>query len=401
MLEVLTLLFLLSNCLVESVLYLINIKIPEGLMGNIYLVLALFTYFLFVKEVIKTKTISKKMCVALLFLILILLGFAYTATLNGGMTTLSRRYLLYYGSASISMVLLAYLLNLKGNLIRLLRIIPYVVIIITTATTICMLFPSNLTNASQIYDDSGLTYQNMSYYSSLAFALNGYYLFNSKHIEGEHQFKYMKVLLYVLFLPQSAVVILSGGRGGFVLLIIYFVAILLRYFNFNRYSSRSILNFLGILVLLSGLYLVVSNINLESRGLQRMILFLKGGFDNSSRTKLHELAYDAFQQSVLIGNGIGSVFFLVGYASHSIVYDILCEVGVLGAIIVCFIFIKYAVAQKRISATSKIYDFSLIIFLYGAVLSLVSGYYLANHFLFFAITYAILSRGKEKYAANK
>ena len=94
-----------------------------------------------------------------------------------------------------------------------------------------------------------------------------------------------------------------------------------------------------------------------------------------------------YGEKPVFGHGVGSVFFEMGTYSHNFITDAMVEVGVIGTFILFSLFIILV-----FKAIKDIYhDISdslwLIIFLDGLVMSLFSGYYLAQIPLWWSVAF--------------
>ena len=105
------------------------------------------------------------------------------------------------------------------------------------------------------------------------------------------------------------------------------------------------------------------------------------------RNELRHRAISAFQESPIIGNGLGSIWWKLGFYSHNIVTDLLVESGIIGTFIIGLIMIRCLIRIARDSRKNRISLFLFIVFL-GAITEVTfSGYWLSASKLFLIYGY--------------
>lgn len=103
------------------------------------------------------------------------------------------------------------------------------------------------------------------------------------------------------------------------------------------------------------------------------------------RMALASKAISAFRERPIFGNGIGSVFYLLGNYSHNMFTDILAETGMIGLIAMVFM-IGHAVRKAMmLYKAGSLYRFMLILLISGIVLNLFSGYVWVNQHIWLPV----------------
>lgn len=226
--------------------------------------------------------------------------------------------------------------------------------------------------------DSGLNYQSLSYYMAFSYSYSAYYVFLKQQAKGLFMAATRIMMLFIMFYC-GMVCLVGGGRGAFVFIL--FISILLCYINIkNRKKHR--LKTIAVLILLGTIvFWIISRFNImESVGMQRVMYKL---IEDSHREFLYHKAFDSFVASPIIGNGVGSVWWTVGFYSHNMILDFLSEVGVLGTLIVIFLLAKTAFKLYTLSKSNHLFLFFLIVMMGALVRLQFSGYWVSAIKLFF------------------
>lgn len=394
MVEFLTMAVLFIRPIFSVVLSVLRVSVSSGQMGILYAVVALAVYAYIFYAVAKRKGKVKRSLMGVFAAILITLAaLCVTSLLYEG--TVKRLYteILSFGSATAAAMLMAHELAMKDSLKKMGYPIPIFVLLITVVSFSAVVFGEKsaigLTRTS-----NSIGYQSGAYYSAYALGLNLYYLTCYNQLEKYKWIDKLKPVFWVMPFLQFTAVLLSGGRGGLVLALI-----LLCYFGFvNRkklFKSRVFLFGLLSLFLIVGIFIWINRSSISTVGITRILSFLNN-FTDSNRAKLWTAALDAFRDSPVVGNGIGSVFYKVGFYSHNLFTDTLCEGGIAGLLLLCCCLYCYVKNQLRADRADVTYRFVACIFIFGISLLSFSGYYITDPQIWFALTFMIVYRVKRK-----
>lgn len=152
-----------------------------------------------------------------------------------------------------------------------------------------------------------------------------------------------KKWFYVLFSIFTVVIVLTGSRKAFLMLVLG--ACLLYYLNIGRFKSRSkqLLSLVITVVLLLISYFLVMNIpvfyELLGSRLESMMLIFTGSSDldysSNERIKMIEVGMSLIGDSPIWGSGIGSYGLVSGFNrySHNNYIELLVGLGVIGLIL--------------------------------------------------------------------
>lgn len=126
-------------------------------------------------------------------------------------------------------------------------------------------------------------------------------------------------------------------------------------------------------------------------GISRIMNFWSdsSAIEQDSRWIRWNLAWNAFEESPIWGNGIGSVFYKVGFYSHNIFTDLLCEGGILLTGVCIYILFRFLVKIKYLISCDRKFELILIIFLCSFVNILFSGYYLSETGIWLSFMYIL------------
>ena len=272
------------------------------------------------------------------------------------------------------------------------RSIPYVAIVFSFVSFISAFFPTDMTSGGYASNENGLNYQSTSYMSAYASGLILYYIIFFKHIDWLRPFRnrYIRMIMSTMLIINFLTILIAGGRGGLVLYVILLFFIFIFHVHRSKFSLSQVFKYLVLgLFLLILVYLSICFVRestVETSGFERILAFVQE-HDQNGRDELREIAWASFWGAPLCGHGIGSVFFEIGEYSHNCFTDVLVETGCFGCVV--FLTMLLCVAKKlyrfiKIDVTDMCWA---IIFLDGFVLSLFSGYYLANMPLIWIISF--------------
>ena len=109
--------------------------------------------------------------------------------------------------------------------------------------------------------------------------------------------------------------------------------------------------------------------------------------EDTERERLYRLAFQAFEESPIVGQGIGSIWYTVGYYSHNLVMDLLAETGIIGTTIFLYLLLKTFLGLYRLMRYQKTAILLSVIFLGALLKNAFSGYYLGAFKLFMMCSY--------------
>ncbi|HIZ87536.1 MAG TPA: O-antigen ligase family protein [Candidatus Coprenecus pullistercoris] len=291
--------------------------------------------------------------------------------------------LLCWGASSLPAFFCG-LLYKKENPENLHKILPFFIVPLTIIISYVSFTTDSRTSADRILDEAtGMNYQSIAYYMAQLFGLTIFCIISGKN---KKEIK-TNLVLSALLILQFITCVFSGGRGGLLLLLLYFI-----FFVYKKIKSQkvNIISILGLILLLMILLFLVFKFNiLNTTGFSRLVDTFQQG--DSNRAILQTKALESFSESPIWGHGIGSIFFEIGTYSHNILIDIMVETGIIGLIsIVLFVIKCSSILIKKNDYNSL---FITIIFIYALTLNTFSGYWLANHLLWFVFGYIISCRG--------
>ena len=234
-------------------------------------------------------------------------------------------------------------------------------------------------------ENIGFNYQNASYYMAFCYSYClSYVLFLGR--TGSKSF--FSRLLYIVMLGLlffcSICCISGGGRGAFVFMIAITVYLSFRSLQHVSFVTRL---WTSILIILSAVVLLFLANSYGVFGSEGFLIVSENLTFDPVRNELRHRAISAFQESPIIGNGLGSIWWKLGFYSHNIVTDLLVESGIIGTFIIGLIMIRCLIRIARDSRKNRISLFLFIVFL-GAITEVTfSGYWLSASKLFLIYGY--------------
>ena len=327
--------------------------------------------------------VSKRAWHVMFILLAIVLLYLLTPLFHDGANAKYRSSLLLILAESIPAAYigtrLAY--SRPGEMLKIDKILPFFVISISIA--LGMVGVRYAREPMLIREDeSGLGYQSLSYFMSYCYAYCAYYVFFSP-LKNTKIHRFFRIVMLPDMLFCALMCLISGGRGAFVFIIMISIYILytLRK-SMKRHIGYYILIIIGVSVafLSAAYYFDIWN----SAGMNRVVEHLT---DDTERERLYRLAFQAFEKSPIVGQGMGSIWYTVGYYSHNIVMDLLAETGIIGTTFFLSLLLKTFLGLYRLMRYQKIAVLLSIIFLGALLNNAFSGYYLGAFKLFMMCSY--------------
>lgn len=390
MLEFLLLLTLFLRPVYSGILLVFGIGTEQLPLSVVYIGVALIDYcYIFIKRFFTYKIeeqvwVSTLVMVAL-FILQFVTGFKYSGISNGEFMN----SILSYVSLSIPAFLMGCMFVEKNDYSMLGKMLP-IFIIVLSGVTMYADFSTMKSWDGLVYNENSynIDYQNCTYYAAYAFGLTAYYLLYSEELQVGQRIQKLRWLFFVLLPVQIFVVLTAGGRGGALLggfLVVYYVSVFM--IKYRKVPGFYLSGGMVLLALITGTVLFFSKNGEGIRGFSRIASFFENPQD-SSRNWLYVSAIEHFLNKPIFGNGVGSVWFTVGYYSHNIFCDLLCETGIIGTGLGLIVLGSYVMKSLKMIRKKPIHQFGILIFFFVFIMLLFSGYYLTEPMLWFALAFA-------------
>jgi O-antigen ligase len=336
-----------------------------------------------------------------LFLYSILIYFAFNhgiwAAIDPINTPLVPQNLLLFGLFGLSALFAARTVvafNLMQNVIKIFEIF---IILVAIGVVFSILLP--FFNGIRIRGIAGHSYQFQSYLSTLTFGMLSFYTFRVSH---DYQFKILSTpsikamkLILMLFMVFSS--ILSGGRGGFVLLVLYLVLTFLWNANVSRVTVRAVTFSvtriaIGIFIVV-GVALTLENNDLLAEGLSRATAFigdgdsltnLEGG--SSGRDIVYSRGLNYILEEPIIGYG-AFAHSLKTLQPHNFFIDIALQFGI-PMLLVAILFL-IVLFFRFFTISYQHTPWIVVAMAYPVVFLMFSSTYLQNSIFWFIVSFMI------------
>lgn len=365
--DFLVMLLLFSGPALNSFLYLFGIPASSGQLAIIYLFVDVTSLVLFfcVKKTNVPKNLVYTLCVLALILVGFISTFLYYQDYDEQFFSELKLYLATVPAVLALSLIITHTKHYSVNT----SLILYTDLVLTVILLFLVRTYSVISGSSLIHDDSGFLYQNISYYSAYNVGLSLFLLY-----EGRFNKPFSKFLCYALVALQITTCFLSGGRGG-VLLSIILVA------SYVIIQMRKNILILIPVFLLGFIILFLPIPGIENESIARSLSVFSGENVDELRADLHSEALANFLRKPILGNGIGSVFYLLGIYSHNFVTDILCEIGIVGFLFAVWLFFVFWRRGRKVVRKGSIYRLAIVFFVCGIVMNCFSGYIWVNQFV--------------------
>ncbi len=370
------LLILLAEPIFFSYLSLNDIEVESGMMKYEFIGIFALAMFQLFRFLIKDKFNSHNKRVLFVSIIMGLL-YAYTGAFQ---YQLNERYwseFLRWGAICIPAVIVGMRLGYSRDFKYINCLIPYFTIILTIVIALVFKKFNDSIEEGIIHDESGLNYQNISYYMAFLFGFNSYWqLYVDK--KAIWMGRILQLILFVAMLAEAIVCLMSGGRGAAILLGIYVVFVLFHVIIINRKHRKLVL--LSVIVFTYAFFHFADYYNMwEASGYERIMSMT----ENDNRSIVYIPAMELIRQTQAMGIGLGGVFYRLGFYSHNMFLDLLIEVGFLGTIVFCVFLIRLCYKLYRYCQIDKNFNFLVVAFLYFITMNMFSGYWFVNQEFWF------------------
>ena len=359
-------------------------------------------YFLAIK--IKSKQISKTELLAIGFILYVMFNIGCTALANNGMSKVAYDSFLEMGVKVIPAVLIALIASRRHCLSAMVSILDYFIII----ATVCIVKVSAVgifTGVSRalLFNIYGVDYQYISYFSAYFCALDLFMIFEGKKYLTS---RVMSSLLFqcirlacAVFLGISS--LYSGGRGGFVLILVMVFFWVLLYSIYSGKVKQFIAG-VGLIIIIIG---IISNIAQENEvfrnGIARTFEFLGDGGINwdgvSGRGDIYERTIQLICASPIWGYGITGGSYHGVISTHNLFLEILVEGGLIYLIVWVYVLVAFFCKLYKKCKINREYLLIFTIFMCDFVGVMFSFIYLRRTAIWFAMFYIFNEKEDDRY----
>lgn len=275
--------------------------------------------------------------------------------------------LLRWGADCVSGCLIGMMLTKTKNYSIIHKILPLECLALTPFMAVATVTLG--ATQGQMKLDGGMNYQTVAYSMAVLFCFSLFYTFI---YNSPNQGRLRKNIMMIAMLIQAACCAMSGGRGGLVLLVFY-VCYMSFYMVKNRIISKKKFVVAGFASVIA--FLLVANY---------LGVFQSSGFERSSnsindvdRFEIWKEYLKYVEYNPIFGYGLGGDYFTVGFYSHNMMVDFLLELGIFGSIVMIYAFYKTYQKIYRFTMQDPIFIVVMILFVYGMVMNMFSGYWIS------------------------
>lgn len=351
------------------------------------MLLAAIGYSMLAYDLLKGR-INKREHRALVVLISIFVLYMLAPVFYGGSNVKHTTSLLVYGSECIPAAYIGMRFAKSSSLQRIndilpLAVIPISLLIGTIGLTVAMMGKTVGAADYQEGGESGLNYQTLSYFMAFSYTYAFYYAFYGNQKPGLINFL-LRAAMAIDMLFCVAVCLMGGGRGGFVYIVSITFFLLFYYIKTSKKHRFHAIIIISLLAIVS-LYIASSLGIMQSKGMERVSGNLT---EDNARIDLYKSAFYAFLSSPVIGCGVGSIWWTVGFYCHNMMLDLLAETGLFGTFFLLTIIWRTLLKLYRLSNSDKIYLFLILVMAGSLVNCMFSGYYIEAFKIYFVCSFA-------------
>jgi len=257
---------------------------------------------------------------------------------------------------------------------------------------------------------AGANYQTLSYFSSFTMGMllvYGFILPSGLRFSFARNLVY-KVFLYSLIIGCAVGVLVGGGRGAFILMLLYlaFGVYNLSKFGGKASAKKVIMQMTRLLVLCSGVVVFLtlfSDKEFIQQGFDRATQFISsdGSIDlhrgSSGRDRVYVDSLDYIMEQPILGYGPFGVRDKSIHA-HNFFLEVWLQFGIFAIFALPLIFFALFKKMKILGRPFRVWGWFLA--LYPLILIQFSGSYLAQPSLWFFIGMVVLSANKDRFQAS-
>lgn len=293
-------------------------------------------------------------------------------------------HLLVYGALCVPAAYVGMRLARTGGEEKMIDLLPVYVIpvalIVGSAAAITSAAGTLLTN-----EESAFNYQSASYYLAYCFSYSVFFVFLYDHGKQHKWGKLLSFVMFIMLFVCAAGCVLGGGRGAFVYLVLIGIYLVYRIIHKRGNGKAKVSTIVLLAVTTIIAVIIASRLNIfDSAGFTRVSENLTS---DDNRDALWQRAIKAFKESPILGHGLGSIWWTVGFYSHSMFTDILAETGIVGTAIFLWMLAKSFFTLLRRSKYSQFDFFMFLIFCGIFVECSFSGYWISSPKLFLVFGY--------------
>lgn len=362
-----------------------GISLHSGMKAQEAIVIAIVSYVLLAYDLITGK-LTRNNWFQFLSLVIILGLYYLTSVIYTSPSSNYWSQLLAYGALSIPSCYIGMRLSRDDCEESVIILLPYFVIVVSIIIGRAILTESISGELlGRNGENIGFNYQNASYYMAFCYSYClSYVLFLGRTGPKSFFSRFVYIVMFVFLFFCAICCISGGGRGAFVFMIAITVYLSFRSLQNVRFVTRL---WTSILIIVSAVVLLFIANRYGVFGSEGFLRVSENLTFDPVRNELRHRAISAFQESPIFGNGLGSIWWKLGFYSHNIFTDLLVESGIIGTIIIASILIKCFIRIARDSRMSRISLFLLIVFLGALTEVTFSGYWLSASKLFLIYGY--------------
>ncbi|EXJ23321.1 Oligosaccharide repeat unit polymerase Wzy [Alkalibacterium sp. AK22] len=369
-------------------------------------ILFLAVIVLFIKEILNTKTIPKKIIIVLYsMLLLIILIVANVVLIYSSIHPLLIQDILIFGSRSIPVFIVG-LLVVKKDKIDIINKHTQVITLYVSFALVLSFFADEFFITGNTTAFAGANYQLNSYVSAMMIGLNYYYAFV---IDKQQLYRYLRTNLMqgvhiVLSILVLLNIFLTGGRGGVVASIIYTLIILIYILR-----NKNLFNKLFIVFIIGLLYTITVSLLYDPQFYDRFNrAFSFIGQDSfidieAANRTIFSRSISYIFESPIFGNGLGTYYNIMGTFPHNLFLQVLFEGGIILLIVLLLLFAFMIIYFLKLIKLNKNYLLILYITITHFTLLMFSSTYLRDDisWLFYGVVCGMFYKTHKKIQLQK
>jgi len=365
---------------------------------------------MYMRSFVKKPEISKSEMGFYLFFIFLIANHLLWVSLDGAATRWLPDNLIFFFSMGVTGFMAARVIHVYDAWHELIRLSDLVVFLMGAGLVVAIVLPYNSGLLSR--GIGGASYQSASYYAAMCFGMLGVASF---HLEKDLRYKWFRgqiglVVNVLLMIALFIAAVINGGRGAFVLIVLYSGLIFFWIANKHGLTRRGVIRYMGVAILLPIIISLamdkILNDPLLAPGFNRATAFIGNSNDalidmekgSSGRDIVYDIAVQAIADSPWIGYGAFGHWEKVIHP-HNLLLDLSLQFGLPIAVLL-FISLSLILWRKLKPLTTEKVWLS-VLFLSVTVMLLFSGGYFQNAIFWFTLASFFFLGSSYKCAVDK
>lgn len=256
-------------------------------------------------------------------------------------------------------------------------------LLFTVSVWYCIIQSGGIGLYNQAYNSEINTYASLGYYMTYAYSFTLVLIINCRCVTWRKLF--FKIGMMCIIPLQLLAIFSLGGKAPMLICVLVTIVVIM-------FCSRQVQIGCSVAAVLGGIISIPYLMNLSSI---KRLLNIAGDMSTIERVILWTDAIEAGIERPILGNGIGSEFYVLDFRTHNIFTDVFVEYGMIGPIFVMSILLIVGGKLFSIARVNKEYLVLVVMYINSVLSLMVSGYYLADPVVWGICVYVLVNKRRK------